>query len=136
MMRKGRGGREEEGEFEVPVGRGRGRGRGGGRRAWGRVICEVWKSDLRFFSFAKKIMDCLRVATLNARGLKMLQRRTSIYLSLKMSTFDVCFLQNVTYKGMKMFLFFLRGGRWGLLVGEWGMLERMGWVFYFIPGNL
>lgn len=44
-------------------------------------------------------MACLRMATLNARGLRGLQRRTSVFLSLKISNFDVCFLQECHLQG-------------------------------------
>ncbi len=41
-------------------------------------------------------MGVLRVATLNVRGLKMVQRRTGIFLSLRNVSFDVLFLQEMS----------------------------------------
>lgn len=67
----------------------------------------------------------------------MLQRRTAIYLSLKMSAFDVCFLQECHLQDKDdVSVFFLQGGKWGLHVEGWEMLGQMGWVFYFFLGNL
>lgn len=62
----------------------------------------------------------------------MLQRRTEIYLSLKMSPFDVCFLQECHLQDKDaVSVFFLQSGKWGLHGGGWEMLGQMGWVFYF-----
>ncbi len=77
-------------------------------------------------------MVCLRVASLNARGMKMLQRRTSIYLSLKMSIFDVCFLQECHLQGSEDVSVFSAG--WEVGPSCWGVgnvkADGVGILFY------
>ncbi len=77
-------------------------------------------------------MVCLRVATFNARGLKMLQRRTSIYLSLKMSPLDVCFLQECHLQGKEDVSVFSAG--WEAGPSCWGVgnvrADGVGILFY------
>lgn len=77
-------------------------------------------------------MVCLRVVTLNAKRIKMLQRRTSIYLSLKMLPFDVCFLQECHLQGKEDVSTFSAG--WEVGPSCWGVgnirADGVGILFY------
>ncbi len=64
-------------------------------------------------------MGVLRVATLNVRGLKMVQRRTAIFLSLRNVSFDVLFLQECHLQGYSDVSFFSEG--WGRGPSLWGV---------------
>lgn len=60
-------------------------------------------------------MGYLRVATLNVRGMKMLQQRTAVIISLKMLVFEVLFLQEYHLQGYNDVQLFLLDGGGGLL---------------------
>lgn len=77
-------------------------------------------------------MGAIRVATLNVRGLKMVQRRTAIFLSLRMLSFDVLFLQECHLHGYSDVELFSEG--WDRGPSLWGVgnvkADGVGILFY------
>jgi len=77
-------------------------------------------------------MGYIRVATLNVRGIKMLQRRIAVFISLKTLPFDVLFLQECHLQGCNDVQIFSDGWRWGPSV--WGVgnvrADGVGILFY------
>lgn len=77
-------------------------------------------------------MACIRVGTLNTRGMKMLQRRTAVFISLKRLPFDVVFLQECHLQGHIDVQGFSAG--WGLGPSVWGAgnarADGVGILFY------
>lgn len=62
------------------------------------------------------------MATLNVRGMKMVERRAAVYLSVRDLYYDVLFLQECHLENDKdVEFFFQKNGLWDHLFGEWGM---------------
>lgn len=66
-------------------------------------------------------MGLIRVATLNARGMKMAERRTAVFFSVRDLHYDVLFLQECHLENDKDVERFSNEWSLGPSFGVWGM---------------